>query len=122
MTSPAPAANASDPIIHHREPMSPAEASVLAIHPLAEKLPPLTDEEMDTLTQDIGRQGILEPVYIWRNMLIDGRHRCLAAMATGRQVPIREVVGDEQEVVRLVLSLNVNRRALDQHGPGSPSP
>ncbi len=45
------------------------------IHPVLECFPLMTKEEFQAFKQDIKENGQSESIVIWRNILVDGRHR-----------------------------------------------
>lgn len=78
--------------------------------------PPLTDAEQSALRVSIRARGVLVPVVVdERGLIIDGHHRAEIAYALGVDFP-REVVSDltEAEKVALAITLNADRRQLDQ--------
>lgn len=82
----------------------------LKIHPLAEMIPAMSEEEFADLKADIEANGQAEPITLYRGEVLDGRHRLRASEELGRQPLIREYTGDQPAAY--VLSLNVKRRNL----------
>ena len=56
------------------------ESRPITIHPLAELLPEMSDEEREALQADIKENGLLDKIIInSKRQIIDGRHRtCLS--------------------------------------------
>jgi hypothetical protein len=65
---------------------------VLPVHPAAELFPPIPPDELRELGEDIRRNGLLQPVTLWRTnsgyLLLDGRNRLDAMEAVGLEVII----------------------------------
>ena len=84
----------------------------LGFHELATIFPPMTDEEYAALKADISVRGVLQPIYVWRGEVIDGRHRYRACQELGLDPPVH-YVEDHEEPEMLVLSSNMSRRHLN---------
>jgi N6-adenosine-specific RNA methylase IME4 len=100
------------------------------VHPLADVFPLIEGAEFDALVADIRARGMMEPVKLWRGMLIDGRNRLRALMTDGdgevqgnpdaeTLICLGEAVDltddvREHELPALVVSLNLRRRHLDE--------
>jgi ParB-like chromosome segregation protein Spo0J len=52
-------------------------------HPLAEVLPLLTGREFDDLVEDIGKNGLRDPINLFEGRIIDGRNRERACLKAG---------------------------------------
>jgi len=87
-------------------------AKMPAVHPAAAKLPPLNDDELTALAEDIKRNGQREPCVIWNNVLLDGRNRCRACALVGVEPKVREFKGNAVEAIDLIVSLNIKRRHM----------
>ncbi len=46
----------------------------LSLHELATLFPPMTDEEIADL-KTISQNGVHQPIAVWQDSIIDGRHR-----------------------------------------------
>ena len=84
----------------------------LKIHPLAEMIPAMSEEEFADLKADIEENGQVEPITLYRGEVLDGRHRSRACDELNIKPLIREYTGDQPAAY--VLSLNVKRRNLTQ--------
>jgi ParB-like chromosome segregation protein Spo0J len=86
---------------------------LLTSHPLAELMPAMAEDEFLALVADIKQHGVREPVVIFENMILDGRHRLKACDLLGvdPQTP-REFTGTEEEARAFVISANLHRRNL----------
>lgn len=98
------------------------------VHPAAEKLPMMAEDELDALAQDIKANGLLEQITLWRAddgplYLLDGRNRLSALKRLGITDPNTPIgphgiadnayVADERlNPTTFVLSMNVHRRQL----------
>jgi len=86
----------------------------LNVHPVADIFPRMGDAEFQALKADIAKHGQREPVWTWRDQIIDGRHRVRACDELGHLCLRREYEGDESTLVQFVVSLNLHRRHLDE--------
>lgn len=86
--------------------------SAYEIHRIAEIFPRMSDEEFDSLKIDISGRGLLEPIWLYENKVLDGRHRYDACQETGTQPAFREYEGDDP--VGFVVALNLKRRHLNE--------
>lgn len=84
----------------------------LEIHPLAELIPAMTQEEFADLREDIQANGQREAVTLYQGKVLDGRHRARACEELNIIPSIRDYTGDEPAAY--VLSLNVKRRSLSK--------
>lgn len=82
------------------------------VHPLAELIPPMTEEEFTDLVHGIESEGFRndEPVVIYEDQILDGRHRYRASQQVGVEPPTRLFEGDDP--VGYVISKNLHRRHL----------
>lgn len=84
------------------------------VHPVADIFPRMGDAEFQALKADIAKHGQREPVWTWRDQVIDGRHRVRACDELGHLCLRREYEGDESTLVQFVVSLNLHRRHLNE--------
>lgn len=86
-------------------------------HPLAALLPWLAPAEMDALREDIGANGVREPIVFLGAELLDGRHRYQCARDLGLPYPRRDfgdLDSDGPDPLAFVISLNLARRHLSE--------
>jgi hypothetical protein len=84
---------------------------IAGVHPAAELLPMMSDEEFQIMCVDVAQKDFLRPVLIGRDkMLIDGRNRLQVEWALELDPSIEEV--SLEDVLGYVLSENVVRRHL----------
>ena len=88
-----------------------AKYEIAGVHPAAELLPMMTDDEFQSLCADVDSQGFLHPVRVDNDgLLIDGRNRLQVAWA----ISLDPIIEHYQPVdtVAYVISENVERRHL----------
>lgn len=85
-------------------------------HPLANIFPFMDKSAFSDLVDDVEKNGVHEPIWLFDGQIIDGRHRYKAAQQVGVACPTREYVG--KDPVSFVLSLNLNRRHLNESQRG----
>jgi hypothetical protein len=99
---------------------------LIKVHPAADKFPPMSDDELDTLGKDILQHGLRVRLVFHGDELIDGRNRITAVWRTFgqrrrerfmRRVLDREkdccaVLPDGTDPLALVVSANIHRRHL----------
>ena len=88
----------------------PTKLVKLKPHPLADLIPPMSEEEYTRLRDDIKEQGLLEAITLYEGMILDGRHRYRACEEVGTGIATWEYDGDTP--ARYVITLNANRRNL----------
>lgn len=82
------------------------------IHPLADLIPSMTDEEYQALKSDIQNNGYRKecPIILYEDKILDGRHRYKACQELGIEPKYEEYKGTEPS--SFVISLNLKRRNL----------
>jgi hypothetical protein len=83
----------------------------LAIHPLAEKTPPLTDREYEHLKQQIASEGLLLAIVLYQGRILDGRNRYRVCRELG--IPVRTRVYEGDDPIGVIASLNATQRHMD---------
>ena len=83
-----------------------------AQHPIAIDLMPSTmpADEFEAFCEDVKEKGVLMPVWLYEDKIIDGWHRYRAAKKTGSAPEFREYKG--KDPAGFVASCNVHRRKL----------
>ncbi len=84
----------------------------MEIHTLANIFPKMQEGEFEKLVEDVKANGVLEPIWIFENKIIDGRHRFFAAQKLEIDCPKRQYEGSDP--LGFVLSLNLRRRHLNE--------
>lgn len=83
-------------------------------HPLAEVFPLMSALEFERLSCDIEQNGLLEPIWIYQDKIIDGRNRFRACEMIGVEPRYREYEGSPGNLIAFVVSLNLHRRHLSE--------
>jgi len=84
----------------------------LEFHPLADIFPLIEGYEFAGLVEDIRKNGLREPVVMFRDKVLDGRNRLRACEAAGVARRFETYTGDDP--ISYVISLNLRRRHLDE--------
>src|SRR3990172_4074930 len=83
------------------------------IHADSALIPPMRRGEYEDLLRDIKLRGIVTPLDVVGEVVLDGRHRLNAAKELGLEtVPVREVALNGQDATEYVLKAAVIRRHL----------
>ncbi len=91
------------------------DLTTLVFHPLAEMFPLIEGEELMELASDIKKQGLLEPIMMFEDKVLDGRNRVRALKALGDTHLPRNLFREltcGQDPKAYVISENVRRRHL----------
>lgn len=80
------------------------------IHKLAEIIPEMSQQEYANLVQDIQQNGLIEPIVLYQEKILDGRTRYKACIELGVKPRFRLYEGNDPACY--VLSMNVARRHL----------
>jgi len=83
---------------------------MMPTHPLAELIPPMSEDEFRELRDDIRAVGLREPITLFEGKVLDGRHRARACAELELEPATRQYGGDDP--AEFVLSLNLRRRHL----------
>lgn len=81
-------------------------------HPLAELLPVIEGREYENLRDDIRASGLLVPIVIYHDKILDGRNRYRACCEIGIEPLYEEYRGNDPAAY--VISLNLARRHLNE--------
>lgn len=84
----------------------------MEFHEVANFFPLLTGDEFEEFKQDIKENGLLEPIWIYEDKIIDGRNRYRACMELGVDPQYRTWQNEGGSLVRFVVSMNARRRHL----------
>jgi N6-adenosine-specific RNA methylase IME4/ParB-like chromosome segregation protein Spo0J len=82
------------------------------IDPSCAAFPPMQHDEFIALRASIERNGQQEPILVWGNRIVDGRHRLRACQELGIEPTFKRLTGDYQQAVSMAFAANVNRRQL----------
>ena len=84
----------------------------LEFHPLANLFPLLEGTEAEALGADIAANGQHEPIWLYRDQILDGRNRYLQCLRLGIEPVFRDFEGGDP--LKFVISLNLRRRHLNE--------
>jgi hypothetical protein len=80
------------------------------IHPICACLPEMEEADYIKLRDDIKLRGVLTPVWIYEDQILDGRHRYKAALETGMNCVFNHFIGPDP--CGFVIAMNDLRRHL----------
>jgi len=90
----------------HRLPISS-----LRLGPIANIYPDITGQDWDDLVKSIKKYGVLNPILVRGNEILDGRHRFKAAKLVGcASILCEEYQGTDEELPSIIAALNHDRR------------
>jgi ParB-like chromosome segregation protein Spo0J len=84
----------------------------LAFHPIADLFPLMEGTDFDALVADIKAHGLIEPIWLYEDKILDGRNRYRACLDAGVDPRYRNHYGDHASAVAYVISANIHRRHL----------
>ena len=84
----------------------------MKFHKVADIFPLLEGEEFDALINDIRENGLLEPIWVHDEQIIDGRNRFRACEEAEVDPAFQDYRGTEEGLISFVVSLNLIRRHL----------
>lgn len=85
----------------------------MKFHPACKMFPLMPPEEFEAFKADIKKRGVIDPVLIHDDFILDGRHRSIACDQLGIECPTAWWEPKEDEsVYEFVLSKNLHRRSL----------
>jgi hypothetical protein len=79
-------------------------------HPAAMLLPAMSEAEYGELKNDIQTNGLREPIWVYDNQVLDGRHRLRACVELDVEFETHEYTGGDP--FGFVVSMNLHRRHL----------
>ncbi|MDQ3562709.1 MAG: hypothetical protein M3436_00740 [Pseudomonadota bacterium] len=82
-------------------------------HPAAAIFPLLIGEEFEDFCADIAEHGLLQPIQLLSDHIIDGRNRYRACIKLGID-PVFEEVDVQMDALAYVVSVNLHRRHLNE--------
>lgn len=86
----------------------------MKLHPLAKLFPPMSGYAFELLKDDIKTNGCNTPLWLYDDMIIDGRHRFEACEELGIKPEYETFEGTEEEILAFVISKNLHRRHLSE--------
>lgn len=88
--------------------------STLKRHELSSMFPDMPADDFKRLVADIRKNGLIDPITVWKGEIIDGWHRYRACAAAGVEPRFVEFEGDDRRALALVVSKNARRRHLPE--------
>ena len=86
----------------------------MEFHPIANIFPMMSNSEFHELKEDILRNGLIEPIWTYKNQIIDGRNRFLACNEIGVEPRFQKWANNNgSSLLDFVISLNLKRRHLN---------
>lgn len=92
-------------------PIAPKPVEEYSAHPLALLFPALDEDAFAGLCADIDKNGLIHPIVVLNDQILDGVHRYLACLKTGVAPMIHKFTGSNPAAY--VLSANLHRRHLN---------
>jgi hypothetical protein len=81
-------------------------------HPICLLMPSADEDELQSLTDDIGAHGLIAPIVLFEGMILDGRNRAAACERAGIAPRYVLFEGGREDALILVVSHNLKRRHL----------
>ena len=88
--------------------MTATNASPVEFHPYCLQIPAMNEEALSALSEDIRQNGLREPIVLYHEQVLDGRHRYFACQMAGVEPSFVEYTGNDP--LGYVLSMNGTRR------------
>lgn len=86
--------------------------TALTLDPCCEEFPPMRHDEFLGLKASIQRNGQQEPIIVWNDRIVDGRHRLKACQELGLEPVFKRLSCDYAQAVSATFAANINRRQL----------
>jgi N6-adenosine-specific RNA methylase IME4 len=86
----------------------------MEFHEIANIFPLMDGPEFAALVDDIKQNGLLDPIIIHENKIIDGRNRYRACLAAGIEPRFEEWKQNDMPMLDWVVSKNLHRRHLNE--------
>lgn len=88
--------------------------NTIEFHPIANLFPMMEGEPFNGLVEDIRNNGLIDPIWLYDEKILDGRNRYMACLAAKVEPSFRTFQGDGMDALKFVLSVNLQRRQLDK--------
>ena len=100
--------------------MQSHEIANMEFHPVADIFPMMPEAELQDLAADIEANGLIESIWTYHGRIVDGRNRYRACLIAGEQPRYQEWRGgNDSDLIKFVLSLNLHRRHLNETQRGT---
>ena len=90
----------------------PSIQSAYVIDPCCAAIPPMHHDEYLSHKASLLRNGQLEPILVFENRIIDGRHRFSACNELGIKPVFKQFIGTYEAAKSMAFAVNINRRQL----------
>src|SRR5262249_31086465 len=84
----------------------------LSPHPICLLIPSADEDELQDLTDDIRAHGLISPIVLFEEKILDGRNRAAACERAGVAPRYVQFGGAREDALILVISHNLKRRHL----------
>jgi len=81
-------------------------------HEIANVWPLMTDDALQELTEDIRKNGLVNPIWLYEGKVLDGRNRWTACIMAGVKPTTKEYIGDNPTA--FAVSMNDKRRHMNK--------
>jgi site-specific DNA-methyltransferase (adenine-specific) len=81
-------------------------------HSYCDLLPEMTADDFNALVSDIKDNGLINPIVLFENQILDGKHRYKACLELGIEPKIETFTGNKEQALHFVISQNIARRHL----------
>ena len=81
-------------------------------HSYCDLLPEMTADDFNALVSDIKENGLINPIVLFENQILDGKHRYKACLELGIEPKIETFTGNKEQALHFVISQNIARRHL----------
>jgi len=81
-------------------------------HPIADVWPMMQEDQLQELATDIKKNGLIQPVWLYQGMILDGRNRWAACKIAGVEPKTKEYTGEEPTA--FAVSMNDRRRHMNK--------
>ena len=85
---------------------------IVKYHPIADVWPMMQEDQLQELAADIKKNGLIQPVWLYQGMILDGRNRWAACKIAGVEPKTKEYTGDAPTA--FAVSLNDKRRHMNK--------
>ena len=84
----------------------------LNYHSYCDLLPEMTTDDFNALVSDIKENGLINPIVLFNDRILDGKHRYKACLELGIDPKIETFIGSKEQALHYVISQNIARRHL----------
>ena len=81
-------------------------------HQYCNLLPDMTTDDFAALMSDIKENGLINPITLFENQILDGKHRYKACLELNIELKLETFTGSEEQALHYIISQNIARRHL----------